>query len=56
MRGTQAKKIRKELAKLRRHFELQERHKVADGFRKFVNNLSWWSRLKLCKEIMRRKF
>jgi hypothetical protein len=55
MNGRQAKKIRKELGHLKRQMIQEERKKVAEGFRVFVNKLNWWNRLKLCREIMRRK-
>jgi hypothetical protein len=56
LNGRNAKKIRKELAQLKKNLVEKERKAVADGFRVFINKLTWWNRLKLCKEIMRRRF
>ena len=56
MNGKIAKKIRKELRGKMGMAIAAEKSKVASEFRKFVNNLSFRNRLKLCREIMLRRF
>jgi hypothetical protein len=56
MNGRIAKKIRKELRGKMGAALRAEKTKVAKEFKDFINKLDFWTRLKLCREIMRRKF